>query len=153
MGARDRGEERREEEEMGGVEQEQLLSLGVLIDIVDEQWMRDTLPADDVPVPPAMAVKTEEAEDPAPATYTDPVLSMHILKTLILYSPVTCCTAASFMPCAVTCTNGSFLNSLYREALTIEAAGLWFHMLLNWFSLSKDGTICVILKCIFRFMI
>uniref|UniRef100_A0A0E0LNR3 Anaphase-promoting complex subunit 13 n=1 Tax=Oryza punctata TaxID=4537 RepID=A0A0E0LNR3_ORYPU len=52
---------------MGGVEQEQLLSLGVLIDIVDEQWMRDTLPADDVPVPPAMAVKTEEAEDPAPA--------------------------------------------------------------------------------------
>lgn len=84
---------------MGGVEQEQLLSLGVLIDIVDEQWMRDTLPADgnpssspppppfassfdltpgtipsffdgcaDVPVPPAMAVKTEEAEDPAPAS-------------------------------------------------------------------------------------
>ncbi|XP_015694861.1 anaphase-promoting complex subunit 13 [Oryza brachyantha] len=52
---------------MGGVEQEQSLSLGVLIDIVDEQWMRDTLPADDVPVPPAMAVKTEEAEEPAPA--------------------------------------------------------------------------------------
>ncbi|KAL6657028.1 hypothetical protein ACP70R_004808 [Stipagrostis hirtigluma subsp. patula] len=77
---------------MGGIEQEQGLSLGVLIDIVDEQWMRDTLPADgaclshpssppcalrirpltvsdfaDIPVPPAMAVKTEDAEDPAPA--------------------------------------------------------------------------------------
>ncbi|KAK3125802.1 hypothetical protein QOZ80_7AG0578650 [Eleusine coracana subsp. coracana] len=52
---------------MGGLEQEQGLSLGVLIDILDEQWMRDTLPAEDIPVPPAMAVKTEDAEDPAPA--------------------------------------------------------------------------------------
>ncbi|XP_047070793.1 anaphase-promoting complex subunit 13-like [Lolium rigidum] len=50
---------------MGGLEQD--LSLGILIDIVDEQWMRDTLPADDIPVPPAMAVKTEDAEEPAPA--------------------------------------------------------------------------------------
>ncbi|KAE8812377.1 hypothetical protein D1007_10742 [Hordeum vulgare] len=55
---------------MGGLEQDQSLSLGVLIDIVDEQWMRDTLPADDIPVPPAMAVKTEDTEDPAPATAT-----------------------------------------------------------------------------------
>ncbi|KAF6999913.1 hypothetical protein CFC21_015887 [Triticum aestivum] len=46
---------------------DQSLSLGILIDIVDEQWMRDTLPADDIPVPPAMAVKTEDTEDPAPA--------------------------------------------------------------------------------------
>ncbi|TVU37720.1 hypothetical protein EJB05_11050 [Eragrostis curvula] len=46
---------------------EQGLSLGILIDIVDEEWMRDTLPADDIPVPPAMAVKTEDAEDPAPS--------------------------------------------------------------------------------------
>ncbi|GJN33209.1 hypothetical protein PR202_gb21782 [Eleusine coracana subsp. coracana] len=53
---------------MGGLEQEQGLSLGVLIDILDEQWMRDTLPAEDIPVPPAMAVKTEDAEDPAPAS-------------------------------------------------------------------------------------
>ncbi|KAG0545972.1 hypothetical protein BDA96_02G407400 [Sorghum bicolor] len=53
---------------MSGLEQELGLSLGVLIDVVDEQWMRDTLPADDIPVPPAMAVKTEDAEDPAPAT-------------------------------------------------------------------------------------
>ncbi|KAM0898958.1 hypothetical protein ACQ4PT_021607 [Festuca glaucescens] len=52
---------------MGGLEQDQSLSLGILIDIVDEQWMRDTLPADDIPVPPAMAVKTEDAEEPAPA--------------------------------------------------------------------------------------
>jgi anaphase-promoting complex subunit 13 len=82
---------------MGGLEQEQGLSLGILIDIVDEQWMRDTLPAEgacrlpshflpflaicpltaltpaaliaaDIPVPPAMAVKTEDAEDPASAS-------------------------------------------------------------------------------------
>jgi anaphase-promoting complex subunit 13 len=31
---------------MSGLEQELGLSLGVLIDVVDEQWMRDTLPAD-----------------------------------------------------------------------------------------------------------
>ncbi|RLN33857.1 hypothetical protein C2845_PM03G13820 [Panicum miliaceum] len=52
---------------MSGLEQELGLSLGVLIDVVDEQWMRDTLPAEDIPVPPAMAVKTEDAEEPAPA--------------------------------------------------------------------------------------
>jgi anaphase-promoting complex subunit 13 len=84
-----------EEGEMSGLEQELGLSLGVLIDVVDEQWMRDTLPAEgaspslprwpnrvtpqrirpltlygfaDIPVPPAMAVKTEDAEDPAPAS-------------------------------------------------------------------------------------
>lgn len=34
------------EEEMSGLEQELGLSLGVLIDVVDEQWMRDTLPVD-----------------------------------------------------------------------------------------------------------
>jgi anaphase-promoting complex subunit 13 len=81
---------------MGGLEQD--LSLGILIDIVDEQWMRDTLPADgtrasilysssaseepesirsrngvaDIPVPPAMAVKTEDAEEPAPASTISP---------------------------------------------------------------------------------
>jgi anaphase-promoting complex subunit 13 len=74
---------------MDGLEQEQGLSLGILIDIVDEQWMRDTLPAEgacrlpphslaicpltaliaaDIPVPPAMAIKTEDAEDPASAS-------------------------------------------------------------------------------------
>jgi hypothetical protein len=38
--------EEEEGEEMSGLEQELGLSLGVLIDVVDEQWMRDTLPAD-----------------------------------------------------------------------------------------------------------
>ncbi|XP_041009923.1 anaphase-promoting complex subunit 13 isoform X1 [Juglans microcarpa x Juglans regia] len=38
------------------------ISLGVLIDIVDEEWMRDTLPDDDLPLPP-LVVRTEEAED------------------------------------------------------------------------------------------
>ncbi|CAN6185033.1 unnamed protein product, partial [Urochloa humidicola] len=63
--------EEEEGEEMSGLEQELGLSLGVLIDVVDKQWMRDTLPADEIPVPPAMAVKTEENEDPAPATQGD----------------------------------------------------------------------------------
>jgi anaphase-promoting complex subunit 13 len=96
---------------MGGLEQDQSLSLGILIDIVDEQWMRDTLPADgtralssspsfasdwsesirsrngvsDIPVPPAMAVKTEDAEEPAPAS----TLSSPSFPSLSLVQPTT----------------------------------------------------------------
>ncbi|KAJ9687133.1 hypothetical protein PVL29_015835 [Vitis rotundifolia] len=39
------------------------LSLGVLIDIVDEEWMRDTLPVDDLPLPPVLVARTEDTED------------------------------------------------------------------------------------------
>ncbi|GAA0187278.1 hypothetical protein LIER_34566 [Lithospermum erythrorhizon] len=39
------------------------LSLGVLIDIVDEEWMKDTLPVDDLPLPPIMASKIDDTED------------------------------------------------------------------------------------------
>ncbi|GMN61023.1 hypothetical protein TIFTF001_030114 [Ficus carica] len=39
------------------------LNLGVLIDIVDEEWMRDTLPDDDLPLPPVMVVRTDDTED------------------------------------------------------------------------------------------
>ncbi|XP_075092306.1 uncharacterized protein LOC107821421 [Nicotiana tabacum] len=42
---------------------EQILSLGVLIDIVDEEWMRDTLPEDDLPLPPVLLPKTDDNED------------------------------------------------------------------------------------------
>uniref|UniRef100_A0A0D9X1V9 Anaphase-promoting complex subunit 13 n=1 Tax=Leersia perrieri TaxID=77586 RepID=A0A0D9X1V9_9ORYZ len=106
---------------MGGVEQEQSLSLGVLIDIVDEQWMRDTLPADDVPVPPAMAVKTEEAEDPAPA--------------LLPGSNIPCWDPRSYVGIC-----------LYREALTTEATACGFIYASELVLFSKDGTICVLLK-------
>ncbi|KAJ1697733.1 hypothetical protein LUZ63_006245 [Rhynchospora breviuscula] len=41
----------------------QQLSMGVLIDLVDEDWMRDTLPLDDLPLPSAMAPKSEENEE------------------------------------------------------------------------------------------
>ncbi|XP_010251378.1 PREDICTED: anaphase-promoting complex subunit 13 isoform X1 [Nelumbo nucifera] len=41
------------------------LSLGVLIDIVDEEWMRDTLPEDDVLLPPVMVARTDDTEDPS----------------------------------------------------------------------------------------
>ncbi|KAL1194100.1 Anaphase-promoting complex subunit 13 [Cardamine amara subsp. amara] len=39
------------------------VSLGMLIDIVDEEWMRDTLPNDDLPLPPVLAVKTDDTEE------------------------------------------------------------------------------------------
>ncbi|KAF5180535.1 hypothetical protein FRX31_029876 [Thalictrum thalictroides] len=39
------------------------LSMGMLIDIVDEEWMKDTLPADDLPIPPVMVPRTDEMED------------------------------------------------------------------------------------------
>ncbi|KAJ4827917.1 anaphase-promoting complex subunit Apc13 [Turnera subulata] len=39
------------------------LSLGVLIDILDEEWMRDTLPDDDLPLPAEMVVRTDDAEE------------------------------------------------------------------------------------------
>ncbi|ANM59355.1 hypothetical protein AtNW77_Chr1g0074681 [Arabidopsis thaliana] len=39
------------------------VSLGMLIDIVDEEWMRDTLPDDDLPLPPVLAVKTDDTEE------------------------------------------------------------------------------------------
>ncbi|CAM8888646.1 unnamed protein product [Rhodiola kirilowii] len=39
------------------------LSLGILIDIVDEEWMRDTLPDDDLLLPTLSADRADEAED------------------------------------------------------------------------------------------
>ncbi|CAL1400909.1 unnamed protein product [Linum trigynum] len=39
------------------------VSLGILIDIVDDEWMRDTLPDDDLPLPPVLVVRTDEAEE------------------------------------------------------------------------------------------
>ncbi|KAF3439211.1 hypothetical protein FNV43_RR17486 [Rhamnella rubrinervis] len=39
------------------------LSLGILIDIVDEEWMRDTLPNDDLPLPPVLVVRNDDTED------------------------------------------------------------------------------------------
>ncbi|KAL4340085.1 hypothetical protein GQ457_08G013500 [Hibiscus cannabinus] len=39
------------------------LSLGILIDIVDEEWMRDTLPDDDLQLPPVMVARTDDTED------------------------------------------------------------------------------------------
>ncbi|GLT88168.1 hypothetical protein SLE2022_062030 [Rubroshorea leprosula] len=40
------------------------LSLGILIDIVDDEWMRDTLPDDDLPLPPVLVARTDDTEDP-----------------------------------------------------------------------------------------
>ncbi|XP_028807324.1 anaphase-promoting complex subunit 13-like [Neltuma alba] len=39
------------------------LSLGILIDIVDEEWMRYTLPDNDLPLPPTLIVRTDDTED------------------------------------------------------------------------------------------
>ncbi|XP_077240416.1 uncharacterized protein LOC143881309 isoform X2 [Tasmannia lanceolata] len=40
-----------------------VVSMGILLDIVEEEWMRDTLPDDDVPLPPEVATWTEDVED------------------------------------------------------------------------------------------
>lgn len=40
------------------------LSMGILIDIVDEEWMRDTLPIDDITLPNEVAPRTDDAEEP-----------------------------------------------------------------------------------------
>ncbi|KAJ0259911.1 hypothetical protein HA466_0067690 [Hirschfeldia incana] len=39
------------------------VSLGMLIDIVDEELMTDTLPDDDLPLPPVLAVRTDDTEE------------------------------------------------------------------------------------------
>ncbi|RVW69556.1 hypothetical protein CK203_059358 [Vitis vinifera] len=39
------------------------VSLGVLMDIVDEEWTRDTLPIDDLPLPPVLVARTEDTKD------------------------------------------------------------------------------------------
>ncbi|XP_038900772.1 anaphase-promoting complex subunit 13 isoform X2 [Benincasa hispida] len=39
------------------------LSLGILIDILDEEWMRDTLPHDDLLLPPVLVVRPDDTED------------------------------------------------------------------------------------------
>ncbi|XP_024968686.1 anaphase-promoting complex subunit 13 [Cynara cardunculus var. scolymus] len=39
------------------------LTLGILIDVVDEEWMRDTLPDDDLALPPALVPRNDDAED------------------------------------------------------------------------------------------
>ncbi|KAI5658262.1 hypothetical protein M9H77_27055 [Catharanthus roseus] len=42
------------------------LSMGILIDIVDEEWMTDTLPNDDPPLPPVLIPRADESEDTNP---------------------------------------------------------------------------------------
>ncbi|XP_050372762.1 anaphase-promoting complex subunit 13 isoform X1 [Argentina anserina] len=39
------------------------LNLGILIDVVDEEWMKDTLPDDDLPLPPMLVIRTDDTED------------------------------------------------------------------------------------------
>ncbi|GMP57787.1 hypothetical protein CsSME_00034452 [Camellia sinensis var. sinensis] len=39
------------------------LSLGVLIDIIDEEWMQDTLSDDDLALPPVMISRTDDTEE------------------------------------------------------------------------------------------
>lgn len=39
------------------------LNMGILIDVVDEEWMKDTLPDDDLPLPPMLVIRTDDAED------------------------------------------------------------------------------------------
>ncbi|KAK3022163.1 hypothetical protein RJ639_045358 [Escallonia herrerae] len=42
-------------------------SMGMLIDVVDEEWMRDTLPVDDLPLPSVLVSRTDDNEDSSEA--------------------------------------------------------------------------------------
>ncbi|KAF9593108.1 hypothetical protein IFM89_020172 [Coptis chinensis] len=44
------------------------ISMGILIDIVDEEWMRDTLPNDDLILPSVMVARTDDTEDTTTTT-------------------------------------------------------------------------------------
>ncbi|CAL9011709.1 unnamed protein product [Prunus brigantina] len=46
-----------------GIKQMAELNPGILIDIVDEEWMRSTLPDDELPLPPVLVVRTDDTED------------------------------------------------------------------------------------------
>ncbi|XP_024544471.1 anaphase-promoting complex subunit 13-like [Selaginella moellendorffii] len=37
--------------------------LGMLLDIVDDDWLRDTLPDDDIPFPPGVVPPTDDMEE------------------------------------------------------------------------------------------
>ncbi|KAH7373240.1 hypothetical protein KP509_17G045900 [Ceratopteris richardii] len=39
------------------------LSMDIVLDIVDEEWMRDTLPNDDIPFPPGVAPVIDDTEE------------------------------------------------------------------------------------------
>uniref|UniRef100_A0A6N2N6J4 Anaphase-promoting complex subunit 13 n=1 Tax=Salix viminalis TaxID=40686 RepID=A0A6N2N6J4_SALVM len=69
------------------------LNMGILIDIVDDEWMRDTLPDDDLALPPVMVVRTDDTEDSNQETqhvdtdaWHDLALGNHDLKSRL--SPV-----------------------------------------------------------------
>ncbi|KAL5767012.1 hypothetical protein ACOSP7_013589 [Xanthoceras sorbifolium] len=57
------------------------LSQGILIDIVDEEWMRDTLPDDDLPLPPVLVVRADDSEDSNQETQQVNEDSWHDLAT------------------------------------------------------------------------
>ncbi|KAK2966181.1 hypothetical protein RJ640_008747 [Escallonia rubra] len=60
-------------------------SMGILIDVVDEEWMRDTLPVDDLPLPPVLVSRTDDNEDSSTYFY-DPHIFTHLkLLRLSLY--------------------------------------------------------------------
>ncbi|KAG0458704.1 hypothetical protein HPP92_021832 [Vanilla planifolia] len=41
----------------------ELLSPGILIDILDDEWMSESLPKDDVPLPSGMASRNDDPGD------------------------------------------------------------------------------------------
>ncbi|KMZ69095.1 bonsai [Zostera marina] len=48
---------------MASSEQQVQLSLGILLDIVDIDWMCETLPNDDIFLPSGMVTRTEDTEE------------------------------------------------------------------------------------------
>ncbi|KAL4202305.1 hypothetical protein AMTRI_Chr02g263040 [Amborella trichopoda] len=44
----------------------ELLNMGLLLDILDEEWMMDTLPDDDIPLPTVATFREGDGDDAAP---------------------------------------------------------------------------------------
>ncbi|KAK2418939.1 anaphase-promoting complex subunit [Trifolium repens] len=65
------------------------LSLGILIDIVDEDWMRDTLPEDDLPLPPTLVVRTDDTEDSS--MFLNDSLTMSLIFVDIIFLEISLC--------------------------------------------------------------
>ncbi|KAL4305472.1 hypothetical protein AHAS_Ahas16G0081700 [Arachis hypogaea] len=61
------------------------VSLGILIDIVDEEWMRDTLPDDDLPLSPTLVVRTDDTEDPSMSLHFNNLLCIITLFFTVVF--------------------------------------------------------------------
>nr|KAJ0188151.1 hypothetical protein LSAT_V11C900489810 [Lactuca sativa] len=69
----------------------QELTLGILIDVVDDEWMRDTLPDDDLALPPSLVPRNDDAEDSSMFSLVvnkQIFLSIYLLRLSLYFAPL-----------------------------------------------------------------